>query len=189
MKRGTRPGQATLEFAIVFAVFVFVVFGAIEVSRAVYERHALARAAEVIAQELTSLRDKKQNYAIGSAIAGQALQDAARQAGLNFDTGNPGYKIPTSDGTIPHGTYEAGNHTCQPVVPGPSDTSCDLLVNPTEDVSIIAIPNANAPQTVVVTVTQHYHSFLEYPLQFLGGQASETVSATTLGGQNPQTGP
>ena len=180
MKRGARPGQTTVEFAIVFSVFALVLFGAIEVSRAVYERHALARAAEVIAQELASSRNG--TGAVSSATAGQALQDGARQSGLGFNTSNP--PIAVIDGT-----YDPGSHTCAgPGTGGSGSNACDLLVNSTNDVFIIALPSVGndniSPLKIVVTVTQQYHSFLEFPLQLLGGQASETVSATTLAGQD-----
>ena len=43
--RGERSGQALVEFAIAFLVFVFIVFGLIDLGRVVYAHNALAEAA------------------------------------------------------------------------------------------------------------------------------------------------
>jgi Flp pilus assembly protein TadG len=82
-------GQATVEFAIVISVFLLLLFGAIEVSRAVYEKQALARGAEVIARQLAQT-DPETNvmtptWSLYASDLTAAVDAANTQAGLGLN--------------------------------------------------------------------------------------------------------
>jgi Flp pilus assembly protein TadG len=85
-----------VEFALVISVFLLVVFSGIEVSRAIYQKHALARAAEAIVKELAQTNPDKQPldaatgnpvpYTMSFADVSTAIADANTQAGLGLST-------------------------------------------------------------------------------------------------------
>jgi Flp pilus assembly protein TadG len=204
MKRRARRGQATVEFTIVISVFLFLVFGTIEVSRAIFEKQTLARAAEVIAQELADTNPRNvtsgtdpcsgttvSNYIIGMADVQKAIADANRQSNLNLST-----IWPTSPYTdvahLPGGcfassleSFDATTNLCDTPLSGTAD-ECQAAPNQDGSVVVEGIPDLIGPGTITVTVSQPYSSFIVFPLQFLGGRVSETVSATTLSGQQGQ---
>jgi Flp pilus assembly protein TadG len=179
MKRRARLGQATVEFAIVFLVLSLVLFGAIEAARAVYEKDALTRAAEAIVQDLAEADPRGPNPFPTSASVSAAIADANQKAGLGLATG---WTSPTTSGSH---YYNSANRDCETVVYDSPQMPCDSKPNADGTVIIVGFPDLGQPATVRVTIKIPYRSYLEYPLQFLGGQAIETVAATTLTGQIP----
>jgi Flp pilus assembly protein TadG len=86
--RRAKSGQATVEFAIVITVFLLLVFGAIEIGRAIYERQALARGAEVIADELaqTDPENNATTWAMSASDVTTAVVHANSRASLGLNT-------------------------------------------------------------------------------------------------------
>ena len=187
MKQETRRGQATVEFAIVFLLVIIVLFGTIETARAIFEKHSLFRAAEVIAQDLA---DYQVPGTIDFTRANAAVQDGARQANLGLDLSSVTWQQQDSPG--PLGNYHPADRTCTGVYPNagspsstPADgTTCMSFNYP--DVTIIGTSSLDAPCTIIVTVSQPYNTFIGFSIPFFGGRASETVAATTLEGQQDQ---
>lgn len=189
MSGRAQRGQATVEFSLVIIAFLLIVFGTLEVARAVFERHSLARAAEVIAQELaetdpnrystaasfyTFSIDPRDSTALGYLTT--AISDANIQAKLGLATSIPATPIRA-------GTYNSSNHDCS----GTSTTqdSCESFTNRDGSVTIVGIPDLTAPDTIRVTVFQPYQSFLGAAIKPLfGNGVSESVAATTLSGQH-----
>jgi Flp pilus assembly protein TadG len=178
-----------VELAIVITIFTLVVFGAIEVSRAVFEKHTLARAAEVIVQELADTDPENglaitNTWTLATTDMSKAISDTNRQAGLNLST-----IWPTSPYTdvvdLPNGKFNPADSACD-LTPGPTDNTCQSAPNSDGSVVVTGYPDLVNPSTITVKVSQPYRSFLEYPLQLLGGNASETVSGSTLTDQQVQ---
>ena len=178
MRRGRR-GQATVEFAIVLTVFTLLIFGSIEVSRAIFEKHSLARAAETITQELaqTDAENEGDSWTVGSSDARMAIADANRQANLGLSTV---WTQPITSTTLY--TFNPADNSCDVSTTVPDDT-CQSAANQDGTVMIIGFPDLTSPYTIKVTVSQPYRSFIGFPLPLLGGNAAETVAASTLKGQ------
>lgn len=185
MRRSVRPGQTTVEFALAFSIFALLMFGVIEVGRAVYEKQALARAAETMVNTLAQAdaRNGVPVQPVPSAVSA-AIAQANVTADLGLSTSYP------SSAGIGSGYYNAGSRTCVTLANGGISTNppCEFASNLDGHVVIVGLPDLGFPDTLVVSITVPYHSFLQYPLQFLGNQAQETVAATTLHGQVPQPG-
>ena len=178
MLRSARRGQATAEFAIAITIFTLLIFGGIEGSRAVFEKHSLARAAETITQELAQTDPanagiNSSSWSMGASDVATAIADANRQAHLNLNTV---WSPPTGPATF---SYNPADNMCDKT-PGPNDDTCQSVPNQDGSVMIIGTPDLYSPTTIKVTVSQPYRSFIAYPLPLLGGNASETVAASTL---------
>lgn len=192
MLRSARRGQATAEFAIAFSIFALLMFGVIEAGRAIYEKDALARAAETMVQTLAQadVRSGMPMQPTAAAVSA-AIAQANQTADLNLSTAYPFTTLANPTG-ITGGNYDPVNRICVPstTLPPPPSTwqSCEFATNLDGHVLIIGIPYLGMPDTLVVTISVPYHSFLGYPLQALGNQAQETVAATTLHGQVPLPG-
>jgi len=193
MKHESGRGQATVEFAIVFLLVVMVLFRSIEAARAIFEKHSLARAAEVIAQDLA-------NYQVPGTInitrANAAVRDGAGRANLGLDLSSVSWQQNLG---APLGKYDSTARTCTGIyrngdgtpsftptygVPSSDDISCMSFAN--SGVTIIGTSSLDAPCSIIVTVSQPYNAFVGFSIPFFGGRASETVAATTLEGQQDQ---
>jgi Flp pilus assembly protein TadG len=181
MKRRDRLGQATVEFAVVFLLLSTVLFGAIEVARAVFEKHSLARAAEVVTQELaqTDPSNSDSSWTLTAPMVSAAISNSNHQANLGLSTIWPQTTGITTTALMT-GTYNSGSNECDATGTG---SSCVSAPNQDSSVMVIGYPDLTTPITVSVTVSQPYKSFIQFPLQFLNGRASETVAATTLSAQ------
>lgn len=183
MMRQLRRGQTTAEFAIVFAVFALLVFGVIEVGRAIYEKQALVRAAETLVQSLAQAdpptKASTNSPTFWTTFVPSLVKQANQNAALGLSTAWP------STVTVTQGYYNAGSGTCV-TSGGDPNQPCEFAANIDGHVVVIGLPSLNAPMEFVVTITVPYQSYIGYPLQLLGGQATETVAATTRCGQFQQ---
>jgi hypothetical protein len=156
------------------------------VSRAIFEKHSLARAAETITQELaqTDAQNEGDSWTVGSNDARRAIADANRQANLGLSTvwTQP---PPVDRVTNPAQKFNPADDSCDQLA-GLNDDPCQSAANQDGSVMIIGYPDLQAPLTIKVTVSQPYRSFIGFPLPLLGGNAAETVAATTLIGQQQQ---
>lgn len=179
MKQRVRSGQATVEFAIVISVFLMLLFGSIEVARAIYEKQALARAAEVVVQELgqTDPEVNPSTWSMSQTDINNAIANASTRANL-------GLTAPDIS-TISTYQFNSATNACDSAGTG---GACEIVTSSDGSVVITGFPDLSGSNTtdIRVTVSQPYHSFVQYPLQFLGGSASATVEATTLTGQQQQ---
>jgi Flp pilus assembly protein TadG len=178
MRQRCNRGQTTVEFALVIGVFLMVLLGAMEVARAIFEKQILARAAEVIANDLA--QTDPELYGSTWTMKASDLEKAVTQANQLVDLSlNTGFPDPS---TLSSYKLDAASHTCDAAGTG---APCQLAVNADGSVAVVGSPDLSGTgtMTIRVTVSQPYSSFIEYPFRFLGGNASETVTATTLWGQ------
>lgn len=85
-----QPAQAAVEFSLAFMIFTLLVFGGIEVARAVFDLHGLSRAAEITAHQLAEYYDTTSPPPpITSRDAATALQMARQDSDLAFSTAEP----------------------------------------------------------------------------------------------------
>jgi hypothetical protein len=145
-------------------------------------------------------------YIMSFTDVSTAIGDANRQSTLNFSTVWPHRPLtPTTVGGLPGGLQ--ANTSCDATYGIDSATNpepcyaydaatgyCDLPATNTEEacqaapsqdgsIEIIGYPDLTAPYTIKVTISEAYTTFLSFPLQFLRGNLSESVTATTLYGQ------
>ena len=174
MRDREAAGQASTEFVIGFMVLALLVFGLIDVTRAVFTTHGLTRSAEAIAHNLALLDSTIPPTAINSTNAETAILAGKAVGGVGFNTGTPtttiscaGYQLLSNDSTI----------ACT------GTATCGASASTTNAVTICAAPDLQNPSEVRVTVAQ---SFMPVTSLFIGGHMfpmSETVSAVTASAQ------
>ena len=195
MKSMIQRGQATVEFTLVILAFVTLLFGAIEVARAISEKDDLARASETIAHELaytdpnlnglTFTLDPADTTGQAQGFINQAVTDANASANLNLIA--PTYtSAPIS--TITTGFYNADQNSndCSGAI-SPTALGCDSVTSADGNVVIAGFPDLSTYNTteIRVTVCQPFTSVIGH-FGFLSrrdGKACETVTATTLNRQ------
>jgi len=202
-----RRGQALVEFSLVILAFLTILFGAIEVARAISMENNLTRAAETMAHELaytdpnlSSTFTMDINDPSSQSFVSQAIADANKNA--NFSLGPLVYGAssvipPTGASTGGYYNSDPNLNDCSfptsvpPSGPVPSTwQACQSVTSTDGNVVIVGFPNLNAvvpPQEIRVTVCQPFTSVIGH-FAFKSrtdGKACETVTATTLSAQVP----
>jgi Flp pilus assembly protein TadG len=192
MKNVMRRGQATAEFSLVILAFVIILFGAIEVARAISEKDTLSRAAETIAHELAytdpnlnPLFSMDSSDPTSQTFINQAITDANKNAALNLTA--PTYtSIPVT--TITAGYYNSDPNSNDCSAASSSGTpACESVTSADGSVVIVGFPYLSTHQTTElrVTVCKPFTSVIghfAFPSR-RDGKACETVTATTFHGQ------
>ena len=156
-RTGDRPGQAMVEMALAFGVFVLLVFGLIDAARAIYTVQGLTRAAEAIAHQTDLVVN-----ATSSGITTQTLT------------------APTVSGLTPPFSF---GRTASPIAFDPTPPTTVTNQPGYQELSngavyVCGAPNLATPWVIQVTVVNRFTPVTSY---FIGGrQITLSRSATVL---------
>src|SRR5690242_6989906 len=84
--RGAQPGQTTVDFTIAVVAFLTLLLGVVDVSRAVYTKHGLSRAAEYVAHKI-ALQYSADPQTFDATQQTQILVNARSASSMGFNTG------------------------------------------------------------------------------------------------------
>jgi Flp pilus assembly protein TadG len=204
-------GQTTVEFTLVILAFVTILFGAIEVARAISMKDNLTRAAETIAHELAytdpnldSTFSMDIDDPTSQSVMSQAIIDANKNANLSlgpleYDSSSVITQTPAELAAGNGGYYNSDPNlndcSFPPSAPIPNPVpsawqACQSVTSADGNIVIAGFPNLNAvvpPQEIRVTVCQPFSSVIGH-FAFKSrtdGKACETVTATSLSTQVP----